>query len=52
MQKANNMFVNYVLDTVTHMSTLANLVIFRKEEEIEVKLSDSMYTLSNKNPSA
>jgi hypothetical protein len=37
MQKANNMFVNYVLDTVTHLSALENLVIvFRKEEEIEV----------------
>ena len=37
MRKANSMFVNYVLDTATHLSALENLVIiFRKEEEVEV----------------
>jgi hypothetical protein len=37
MQKANSMFLNYVLDAVTHLSALENVVtIFRKEEEIDV----------------
>jgi len=35
MWKANNIFINCVLDTAAHLSALENLVIiFRKEEEV------------------
>jgi len=38
MRKGNNIFVNHVLDTATHLSTLENLVIIflKEEEEVEV----------------